>query len=395
MLLETVRGCRFRCKYCYYPEGRSPAAIPLGRTGPGQSELCRASTGRRKWCYWTRRSTSGPISPVSCGCSAAATTAGGCAFSGELRAEGIDAPRGPAAPPGQLPRSRGRAAIGRAAGVGTDGPADGPGGVSSGASGRCSDEGIKVRVDLILGLPGETADSVRRGIDFLLAPAAVLEVQVFNLSILPGTAFRRRGRAAGAAVSALAAVLRVAKRPRSTCGRPLPVDGGGRRRRWASSSIALPPPRLDLFRCAILADRGPPYRALTLVRGLQGPPGSGREWGRGRLLAMERGVEGFAPPAIRAGFVFHALVSLRPISGGKPKGGRADRATLAENPLHNVAGRARAARQSPAAHGGDAGIAAGRSATRTHVPRPLLQLAPGQAAGVEAIGRVAANAPRG
>jgi hypothetical protein len=52
-------------------------------------------------------------------------------------------------------------------------------------------EGIKVCVDLILGLPGDTPESFRRGLDFLHETQAFSEVQVFHLSILPGTAFRQ------------------------------------------------------------------------------------------------------------------------------------------------------------------------------------------------------------
>ena len=53
------------------------------------------------------------------------------------------------------------------------------------------DEGIRVRVDLILGLPGDTVDSVRRGLEYLDRVRPFTELQVFNLSILPGTAFRQ------------------------------------------------------------------------------------------------------------------------------------------------------------------------------------------------------------
>jgi hypothetical protein len=59
------------------------------------------------------------------------------------------------------------------------------------------DEGIRVQVDLILGLPGDTVDSVRRGIDFLERTQAYSTVQIFNLSILPGTAFRQEAEALG------------------------------------------------------------------------------------------------------------------------------------------------------------------------------------------------------
>ena len=54
------------------------------------------------------------------------------------------------------------------------------------------DEGIEVRLDMILGLPGDTCDSIRRGLDYLATGAAVFPLQIFNLSILPGTDFRRQ-----------------------------------------------------------------------------------------------------------------------------------------------------------------------------------------------------------
>ena len=59
------------------------------------------------------------------------------------------------------------------------------------------DLGIKVKVDLIIGLPGDTVDSVRRGLDYIHASGLYSEVQVFNLAILPGTAFRQEARCSG------------------------------------------------------------------------------------------------------------------------------------------------------------------------------------------------------
>jgi hypothetical protein len=53
------------------------------------------------------------------------------------------------------------------------------------------DNGIMVKVDLILGLPGDTVDSIRRGIDYIHSTGLYSEVQVFNLAVLPGTAFRQ------------------------------------------------------------------------------------------------------------------------------------------------------------------------------------------------------------
>jgi hypothetical protein len=52
------------------------------------------------------------------------------------------------------------------------------------------DAGIDLLIDLILGLPGDTADDVARGVDFLLENDLGDQAQVFILSLLPGTALR-------------------------------------------------------------------------------------------------------------------------------------------------------------------------------------------------------------
>jgi hypothetical protein len=51
-------------------------------------------------------------------------------------------------------------------------------------------EGIKVKVDLIVGLPGDSVESVRRGLLYVREEGLYSDVQVFHLSLLPGTAFR-------------------------------------------------------------------------------------------------------------------------------------------------------------------------------------------------------------
>ena len=61
------------------------------------------------------------------------------------------------------------------------------------------DEGIEVKVDLIIGLPGDTRDSIRRSLHYLHDSDLYDEVQVFNLAVLPGTAFRHEARRAGPA----------------------------------------------------------------------------------------------------------------------------------------------------------------------------------------------------
>jgi hypothetical protein len=58
-------------------------------------------------------------------------------------------------------------------------------------------QGIRVKVDLIVGLPGDTVASVRRGFRYLHDNGLGSDVQVFNLAILPGTAFREEAAALG------------------------------------------------------------------------------------------------------------------------------------------------------------------------------------------------------
>ena len=59
------------------------------------------------------------------------------------------------------------------------------------------DAGIRVAVDLIVGLPGDTVESVRRGLKYLSEGGLYSRVQVFNLAVLPGTAFRHEARELG------------------------------------------------------------------------------------------------------------------------------------------------------------------------------------------------------
>ena len=52
--------------------------------------------------------------------------------------------------------------------------------------------GISVSLDLIMGLPADTPASFRRSVDFVAANDLDEDVQLFPLTVLPGTEFRRR-----------------------------------------------------------------------------------------------------------------------------------------------------------------------------------------------------------
>jgi len=57
--------------------------------------------------------------------------------------------------------------------------------------------GITPSIDLIVGLPGDDLQGFMRSVDFVVDHDLVDDVQIFPLAVLPGTEFRRRSRALG------------------------------------------------------------------------------------------------------------------------------------------------------------------------------------------------------
>jgi hypothetical protein len=62
---------------------------------------------------------------------------------------------------------------------------------------RLKSRGITPSIDLIIGLPGDDLQGFMRSVDFVVDHGLQDDVQIFPLSLLPGTAFRRRSRALG------------------------------------------------------------------------------------------------------------------------------------------------------------------------------------------------------
>ena len=191
MLLETTRGCVFKCKFCYYPKSYDkqyylePVHVEAGlrhaqEHGAHEVFLLDPTLNQRKdFADLLRLLARGnPGRRFS--------------YFGELRAEGItpetarllkeanfteveiglqsidpDAQQ-------KMDRKNNLRAFER--------------GVRA-----IMNEGIHVKVDLIVGLPGDTVESVRRGMHYLRSEGLYSDMQVFTLSILPGTAFRLEG----------------------------------------------------------------------------------------------------------------------------------------------------------------------------------------------------------
>src|ERR1019366_651911 len=195
LLLETTRGCRFKCKFCYYPKAydqlyylTDEAVLAelrhAGERGAKEVVLLDPTLNQRKdFADFLRLLSQGnPDQRFR--------------YFGELRAEGITAETAallrqanftevevglqsiePDAMT-QMDRKNNLRAFER--------------GVRA-----MINEGIKVKVDLIVGLPGDTADSVRRGLRYLRDGGLYSDVQVFHLAILPGTAFREEAGSLG------------------------------------------------------------------------------------------------------------------------------------------------------------------------------------------------------
>ncbi|HTQ38344.1 MAG TPA: radical SAM protein [Pirellulales bacterium] len=195
LLLETIRGCIFKCKFCYYPKSYDDLYFVSKEKIVANLEHARRR-GAKEVVLLDPTLNQRRNFPDFLRLLARCNPGRGFTYFGELRAEGIT-PQVAA-----LLHEAGFTEV--EIGLQSIDPLamelmDRHNNLRSFERGARAmlDLGIKVKVDLIIGLPGDTVDSVRRGIEYIRTTGLYSQVQVFNLAVLPGTSFRQEAEALG------------------------------------------------------------------------------------------------------------------------------------------------------------------------------------------------------
>jgi radical SAM superfamily enzyme YgiQ (UPF0313 family) len=195
LLLETSRGCRFRCKFCYYWKSYDKTYY-LADDTIRASLRHAAERGAREVFLLDptlnrRRDFAGLLRLLVEG-----NPGGRFSYFGELRAEGVTQETA-----GLLREANFTEVEVGLQSIEPDAMAlmDRKNNLRAFERGvrAMMREGIRVKVDLIIGLPGDDVPSVRRGLHYLRDNGLRSDLQVFNLAVLPGTPFREEAEGLG------------------------------------------------------------------------------------------------------------------------------------------------------------------------------------------------------
>lgn len=195
LLLETVRGCIFKCKFCYYPKAYDGLYFVSREKVLANLAHARASGAREVYILdptLNQRRDFIPFLEVL----REGNRDGRLELHAELRGEGITAAHA------RLLREANfkEVEIGlQSVDAKAQDLMDRRNSLKAFERGALAlrAEGIRVKVDLIVGLPGDTVESVRRGMRYLADGGFHDDIQVFQLSVLPGTSFRQEAAQLG------------------------------------------------------------------------------------------------------------------------------------------------------------------------------------------------------
>jgi radical SAM superfamily enzyme YgiQ (UPF0313 family) len=188
LLLETTRGCVFNCKFCYYPKSYDKQYY-LSRDAVVASLRHAADRGAEEVFLLDPTLNQRKDFAAFVGTLAEGNPGRRFKYFGELRAEGVTPDLAAALRAAGFEEVEvGLQSIDRDA-MDLMARKNNLKAFEKGVRALMG-AGIKVTVDLIIGLPGDTEESVRRGFRYLRDGGLYSRAQVFNLAILPGTAFR-------------------------------------------------------------------------------------------------------------------------------------------------------------------------------------------------------------
>ena len=198
--VETVRGCRSHCTFCFYPRSSSVLRVLDVEKSAALIAALR-DRGAREVVFLDPTFNHRPEFEPLLDALIRENAARALSFFAEIRAEGLTAQQARKLKQAGFDRleiglqSVNRETLKRVRRGGS------PEKVAEAAR-MLHGEGIELLVDLIVGLPGDTPEDVLRGMDFLDANGLAGEAQVFPLSLLPGTAMRATAGQDGVAFDA-------------------------------------------------------------------------------------------------------------------------------------------------------------------------------------------------
>jgi hypothetical protein len=186
--VETVRGCRSHCTFCFYPRSSSVLRTLDVADSARLVERLR-DRGARQVTFLDPTFNHRPGFAELVDALAEVNADRSLSFFAEVRAEGLTAEHArKLARAGFTKLEIGLQTVNRATleRVRRGGNPE----LVARAARMLHDQGIELLVDLIVGLPGDGPEDVARGVDYLLEHGLGDEAQVFPLSLLPGTAMR-------------------------------------------------------------------------------------------------------------------------------------------------------------------------------------------------------------